>query len=128
MKSIEISSSDTVDLNKWDQSPKYAAPNWEVSRCKVWEKPEGLETFRAWLMSMASTVALKLNLRIDTSQGGYGAAADEAGKGINCRHEGAVEDETAVEEDGPGADDGCFDHVAPGGLVPNPKGTLGAII
>jgi hypothetical protein len=40
MRSIEIKSGEMADPNEWDQSLAYMTPNWEVSKFKVWERPE----------------------------------------------------------------------------------------
>jgi hypothetical protein len=42
MRAIEASGVEELDLNSWDQKPKYKVPDWQPPEYKVWTKPEGL--------------------------------------------------------------------------------------
>jgi hypothetical protein len=42
MRAIEASGEGELDLNSWNQKPRYKVPDWQPPEYKVWTKPEDL--------------------------------------------------------------------------------------
>lgn len=42
IEAIEASGVEELDLNSWNQEPRYKIPDWQLPEYKVWTKPEGL--------------------------------------------------------------------------------------
>ena len=94
MQSVEISSGDMVNLDEWDQRPAYKEPNWEISRCKVWKKPEplslGLDALDG-VYYIDNMVHLGPNLLLDIGQDNDSMTAGRAGVGVSSNHDNPME-------------------------------------